>query len=430
VNEDEIIDLIEKKHKNNFGIICILCLIQKSSYTDLNEFANNNNIKVKRGIQTKVGFLKSIVAHYYNIFENDSILPGNYNNFLEYVGESLLSYKKFRAHLMHFDFISKQELIDVFADYCADLEITVYDTQEIEQYSLDLFLIRRTPLLRTESAVVLTADEMDEANYEKNLKILEESSKIGTWLVFVTTAAGVYKIGLKRFIKDMERLKVWSYVVVPLHMRVYGVTKGKKSKNLNLELRDNYIQKLPREPTRAPSKVVKISNYKFNEGESYKSKNYITFELWTKGELEMAGMMLEEKPKYQKIFRNLLFIDQVSGVSIFSYSSEVQKLDDSLVSGFLQAMDSFVSELGGATSLKEIHYKGFFIQAVYGKLIKIALFLSEPADKILQERLAYLIKKLEENYNTQIEDFRLSGDVSFFYGNEEVITLIKDVLKI
>ena len=430
-NEDMIMDIIERMHKNHFGIICILCLIQKTPIEDLDKFAQENSIKIKSGIRTKVGFLKIIATHYYNIFQNDSLLPGKYDSFLDYLGETLLKSKRFKSQLEYFDFISRQELVNAFADYCADFEINVYDGQAISDYDLDLYLIKKTPFLRTESVVILTGDQMDENNYKRALDILKKSSKIATWLVFVTTPVGVLKLGLKKFIEDMQKIRAWSYIINPIHERVYGVTKGKKSKDHDIEYRDNYIQKLPREPIRAPSKVVKLSKYYFDENESYKPKSYISFELWTKNELERVGLVIEDsEPKYNKIFRNLLIIDQISGISIFSYSSEIQKLDDTLVSGFLQAMDSFVSELGGATSLKEINYKGFFIQAVYGELIKSALFLSEPADKILQERLAHLIKKLEEKYQNQIENFRLDGNVSFFYENKEIISFVRKTLQI
>jgi len=82
-------------------------------------------------------------------------------------------------------------------------------------------------------------------------------------------------------------------------------------------------------------------------------------------------------------------IDKVSGLTMFAYSSETEKVEGDLVASFLTAMDSFVSEIGGE-ALNDINYKGLVVQGVYGEKSKIALFLSDPADQILKERLSDL----------------------------------------
>jgi hypothetical protein len=139
----------------------------------------------------------------------------------------------------------------------------------------------------------------------------------------------------------------------------------------------------------------------------------------------MFGILTEEEhkkilerhitaKKYKDIFRSLLIIDILSGLSFFSYSSEIEPIDDILVSGFLSAMDSFVSEIGGSTSLKEINYKGFFIHAAYGEKVKMALFLSQPADQILKDFLAYFLEQFEINFKNEIDLFKQSGDTSVF----------------
>ena len=156
----------------------------------------------------------------------------------------------------------------------------------------------------------------------------------------------------------------------------------------------------------------------------------MTYELWTDHEVEQTQLMTKEAPKYRDLFQNFLVIDKESGLALFSYSNEVTALDEGLISGFLSAMDSFVSELGGSASLKEISYKGFFIQAAYGKDIKMALFLNKPGDKVLKERLEFFIKEFEEKYKESIEKFRLSGEVGPFYNNPELISLLKKTLDI
>jgi len=227
----------------------------------------------------------------------------------------------------------------------------------------------------------------------------------------------------------MENLNVWLYVVDPLHKKILGITKGKKSKSYEQGLSEAFIQKLPHIPVRAPSQVVKISKYEFNESESYKPKRFHMFELLAKEEYDKIIQIPREKNKYRAIFKNLLIIDKSSGISIISHANETEMMDDVLVAGFLSAMDSFVSEVGGASSLEEIDYKGFFIQASYGEMVKMALFLSEPGDQILKERLSYFVKQFEEKYRQQIEYFKLTGNVTLF-NKKEIVSLAKEILEI
>jgi hypothetical protein len=258
---------------------------------------------------------------------------------------------------------------------------------------------------------------------------MKSSTKISTWTVFVTTPLGAFNIGLFKLIGDMERLNIWLYIVDPLKKRIFGVIKGKKSKDHNQDLRDEYIQKLPREPIRAPSQVVKFSKYDLTDAETYKASKFTLFELLSENEHEKLMKTPISEPRYKKIFRNLLIIEKDSGISVFSYSNEIAVMDDNLISGFLSAIDHFMSEVGGSSSLEEIDYKGFFVQATYGEYVKIAIFLSEPADQIFKERLSYFIKKFEKKYGKQIEEFKLTGNVSVFV-NKELISLAKEILEI
>lgn len=104
-------------------------------------------------------------------------------------------------------------------------------------------------------------------------------------------------------------------------------------------------------------------------------------------------------------------------------------MDKELVSGFLSAMDSFVSEIGGTTSMNEINYKGFYIHAVYGEYVKLALFLSRPASQSLKERLAYFLNHFEEHYHDQILNFKEIGNTAIF-DKERIIELIKEILSV
>jgi hypothetical protein len=299
------------------------------------------------------------------------------------------------------------------------------------RYSLDLYLTRKTPLLRTEAVIVRTGMELSDRNYSDVLQLLENASEIAVWRVFVTTPYGVLRIGLKRLIQDMEKLNTWLYVVDPIYMRIFGITKGKKSKGFKERLRDEYISQLPHKSIRSPSQVVKISKYYFSESESYKPSDFAIFELIAKNEFEQLPVHEEhvEEPRYSEIFKNVMIIDKETGISILNNSSKTQPVREDLISGFLSAMDSFVAELGGVASMESIDYKGFFIQAAYGRFVKLALFISEPADQILKERTSFFINYFEEIFQHQIHEFRKTGAVSIF-DKEEFETLARKILLI
>ncbi len=429
-NLDEIYKSIVNDSKDKTGIVCLNCLFKYITIEDLQDFAKEHEIHiVKKSEMRKLDYFKYICHAFYNDYQSNSQTQALYSNCLTYIGEMLFRNEKFFDIFKMHDFLSKQEIIEVFADWCADLGISVFNTSEISEYSLDLYFTKRKPRLRTEAVFLRTGEEMDEKNYEKTLEFIKNSKKISAWTVFVTTPLGAFNIGLYKLIGDMERLNTWLYIVDPLKMRIFGIIRGKKSKDHDQDLRDEYIKKLPREPIRAPSQVIKFSKYDLNDAERYKPSNFTIFELISEREHEELIKIPLKDPRYKKIFRNLLIIEENSGISVFSYSSEIVTMDDNLISGFLSAIDHFMSEVGGSSSLKEIDYKGFFVQAAYGEFVKMAVFLSEPGDQILKERLSYFIKQFEEKYKEQIEEFKLTGNVSVFT-NKEIKFLAQEILEI
>jgi hypothetical protein len=239
----------------------------------------------------------------------------------------------------------------------------------------------------------------------------------------------VYNIGLKRLISDMEKLNVWLYIIDPIHQRVLGITKGKKSKDQDNDLSDKYINNLPREPLRTLSRLKNISNYEFSESDSYNPKKFVMYEILPKEEALEREQSLIRKPRYREIFRTLLVIEKNSGLPLITFSREDLTIDKELVSGFLSAMDSFVSEIGGSEAMNEISYKGFSINGVYGNYIKTALILSEPANRSLKERLTYFVKDFEERYLEEIKLFIETGNTSYFDPNK-IHPDIKDILDI
>jgi len=427
---EEVLSKIREGSEGKQEMICLNCLIVRNRFKEIEKFIQKNGINIPSGKNpTKLEYLDLISLFYYEKYINNSELQNSFATSLEYIGEELLMDEKISKYLSRFDFISKQELIDAFADYCADYSISVYDTSDIKDYSVDLYLIKKKPLLKTEAVFIRTGDQMTEDGYKDVFYLINNASKIAAWTVFVTTPKGVYNIGLNRLISDMEKSNTWFYVIDPLHQKILGITKGKKAKIYDSALRDDYIKNLPHEPIRAPSRLIKISDYYFSESESYNPKSYVMYGFYPKEELMKGEHTKSKKPKYRDIFRSLIIIDRTAGLPLISYSDENVIMEDDLVSGFLNAMDSFVSEIGGTTSMKEISYKGFYIHAAYGKWVKLALFLSKPAKQSLKERLVYLLTEFESHYEEEIKRFQASGNVSIF-DVKKIKSTIKDVLDI
>lgn len=421
---------IRKGSEGKIEMICLNCLIARSRFKEIEEFMRKNGINIPFGKNpTKLEFLDLISLFYYEEYINNADLQTSFVTPLLYIATKLLSDENISKYLSRFDFISKQEVIDVFADYCADYGISVYDTSKIKDPSVDLYLIKKKPLLKTEAVFVRTGAQMTEEGYRDVFYLINNASKIASWTVFVTTPKGVYNIGLDRLISDMEKSNTWFYVIDPIHQKIFGIKKGKKTKSYDSTLRDEYIKNLPHEPIRAPSRLIKISNYYFSESESYNPKSYVMYGFHPKEEFLKGEHTKSKKPKYTDVFRRLIIIDTKAGLPIISYSDENVKMEDDLVSGFLNAMDSFVSEIGGTTSMKEISYKGFYIHAAYGKWVKLALFLSKPAKQSLKERLKYLLTEFESHYGEEIQIFQHSGNLSVF-DEKKIKATIKDILDI
>jgi hypothetical protein len=103
----------------------------------------NNKINIpKEKDLTKLDYLDYISKHFYEKYHNIKELRDIYPDCLSFIADMLLKDNKIGKYLSRFDFISKYELIEVFSDYCADLNISVFDSTEVNEsvYNLDLYL--------------------------------------------------------------------------------------------------------------------------------------------------------------------------------------------------------------------------------------------------------------------------------------------------
>ncbi|MEJ2252191.1 MAG: hypothetical protein P8Y97_21325 [Candidatus Lokiarchaeota archaeon] len=377
-NLDDTIEIIRKDSNNKIGLVCLNCVLIRARVEEIQNFIEKHQIKIPadKNIFTKFEYLKHICFHFYKEFISNEELSEKYGNPLSYIGNVISQDENFKYYLTYLDFISKQDLIEVFADHSADLGTTVYsmDEEVTTQYHCDLYLVRRTPLLRTEAVFVRTGSEINKVHkYNSVIDMIERVSEIANWSVLVTTPMAIYSIGLKRIIKDMKYLDASLYVIDPARKKIFGIIKGKKN--------HDKIMILP-----------------------------------------------EEKPHYIEIFKNMMIIERSAGIPVFSYSSEDVK-DQIMFSSFLSAMDDFVGKFGGDSSLQEINYKGFFVLADYSEDIKVALFLTKPADKELKERLSYFAYWFEENYKDEIQQFKRTGETSLFI-DKEILPAVKHFLDI
>ena len=430
-----LVSEIHKKTPTKFGVICVNCILHNSPLENLIQFLKQHSIYLPESTLTiRSELVYYIYYHFFTEFQSNPDIRKTYSDPVTYIGDIVSREELFKFGMEKHDFIAKHELIDVFADFCADLGIITFemDPQKETSSQMDLFLTKRVPLLKTEAVFVRTGRELENGGYsEELLQQIKEASKKAIWTVFVTTSYGAHVVGLKKLIKDMESLNVWLYVVDPLHKNVYGVTKGFKNK-LDETLRAQLESSLPSQPIRAPSQLGNISKYAFSERDSYNSKRFTTYSILKS---DIYGMYLEkqdEDAKFRSIFRSLLIIDPITGLNIYSLKSDTQKVDDVILSGFLSAIDSLASEIGTKQEgirEKEINYQGFIVQIISGDLLNAAMFLTKPANQILKERMMHFITRFEEVFAEPIADYKASGITSVFPENR-ITDLAKDLLLI
>lgn len=172
----EILDIIFKENEGKIGIFCLNCLVVRTRFKELENFVETNRISIPQGKDlTKLDYLDQISIHFYDKYKNIAELQKIYPTCLAFIADMLFKDDKIKKYLSRFDFIAKHELIEVFADYCADLGIDVYDTSNIDEakYNLDLYLMKKKPLLRTEAVFIRTGSQMTEEEYKNTFYLLK-----------------------------------------------------------------------------------------------------------------------------------------------------------------------------------------------------------------------------------------------------------------
>ena len=117
----KILETIRKANEGKFGIICLNCLLVRARFKEISKFLEKNNIPSPEDDSlTKLELLDYISVHLFKRYQNDPALKREYDTPLTYIGELFIQDEKLSDYLTRFDYISKQELIDIFADQGAD----------------------------------------------------------------------------------------------------------------------------------------------------------------------------------------------------------------------------------------------------------------------------------------------------------------------
>jgi len=101
----------------------------------------------------------------------------------------------------------------------------------------------------------------------------------------------------------------------------------------------------------------------------------------------------------------ILIIHKETGTNLFNYPCSELELNSDLLSGFLQAITTFGSEidLNKSSSLEEIRWHGFVIALSEGKFIKSAFFCKSSPSTTLKANIKYFIINFENKYKNILE---------------------------
>ncbi|MHA1266948.1 MAG: PCI domain-containing protein [Candidatus Helarchaeota archaeon] len=139
----------------------------------------------------------------------------------------------------------------------------------------------------------------------------------------------------------------------------------------------------------------------------------------------MPAWMIK-KIEAAKNLQYILIIHKLSGACLFSYACSELNFDPDLVSGFLQAISSFGSEVSSRESgLEEIRYQGFVVALSEGELVRSAFICNHSPDTTLRSSIKYFTIKFEDYYRSHLEKW--SGDVSIF---DNAGNLVEEYFKI
>ena len=122
----------------------------------------------------------------------------------------------------------------------------------------------------------------------------------------------------------------------------------------------------------------------------------------------------------------IMIIHKDVGISIFDRQISLANIDPDLISGFLQAISAFRSEIkmGPDDIVKdqgfEMDYYDFKIVITDGDNIRVALILNGVPSQKLKENQRLFTEKFEKRFEKDLKDF--DGDITPYKKTEDLIT--------
>ncbi|MFX1294436.1 MAG: hypothetical protein ACFFD2_06225 [Promethearchaeota archaeon] len=124
--------------------------------------------------------------------------------------------------------------------------------------------------------------------------------------------------------------------------------------------------------------------------------------------------------------QHILIIHKLSGTCLFSFSCSALNFDPDLVSGFLQAISTFGTEVSShETGLEEVRYQGFVVALSEGDVVRSAFICNQSPARTLLSSIKYFTIKFEDEFRKYLENW--TGDISVFTRTPQ---LIEDYFKI
>jgi len=116
---------------------------------------------------------------------------------------------------------------------------------------------------------------------------------------------------------------------------------------------------------------------------------------------------------------HILAIYKQSGIELFSQTFAYERLDSTLLSGLLEAMNIMGSKIGAKGKLRRLEYEQYRILIHEGRWIRgIAMSKEEPS-AFLEDALTVFVKRFENKFAGSLMDFR--GEVSKFQAAVELV---------
>ncbi|MEJ2296456.1 MAG: hypothetical protein P8Y23_17025, partial [Candidatus Lokiarchaeota archaeon] len=217
---ENIISHLKEKSERKVGLICLNYLLISCKIDDLYDFSRRYGIKIpEKDFIARLEFIKIIMIHLTKMYYS-SDLQTKFDDPLTYIGYTLIKDPNIKKNLSDLDFIVKQDLVEVFADFCADSGTIVYNTNLTSlEPEMDMYLVNK----KTEAVYAMTGLDINANSYSDVKSLIGEAKKVANWTTFVTTPIGALKIGVRKLVFEMNKLNCWLYIVDPSRRLIFGV---------------------------------------------------------------------------------------------------------------------------------------------------------------------------------------------------------------